>query len=77
METVFELSDILGIMIGALLAFLTAAAIIRSVVKVRRGDRIEVRPVGVMNELPSSVTGINKHDDMYERAAERSNKRTE
>ena len=77
METIFEISDILGIIIGVLLAFLTAIAITRIVIKIRKGDHIEVQPVGVMNDLPSSVTGINKHDDMHERSAERTHKKTE
>ncbi len=77
METIFELSDILGIIIGVLLALLTAIAIIRTVIKTRRGEHIEVSPVGVMNDLPSSVTGINKHDDLVERSKERSTKKTE
>ena len=72
METIFELSDILGIVMGVLIALLTAIAIIRIVIKTRRGDHIDVPPVGVMNDLPSSVTGINKHDDMSERIQERS-----
>jgi hypothetical protein len=71
METIFELSDILGIVMGVLIALLTAIAIIRTVIKTLRGEHIEVSPVGVMNDLPSSVTGINKHDDMRERATER------
>ena len=75
METIFELSDLLGIIIGVLLALLTSIAIIRIVIKTRRGDRIDVPPVGVMNDLPSSVTGINKHDDMHERSTERANRR--
>ena len=77
METIFELSDILGIIIGVLPALLTAIAIIRIVIKTRRGDHIDVPPVGVMNDLPSSVTGINKHDDLVERSKERSTKKTE
>ena len=77
METIFELSDILGIVMGVLIALLTAIAIIRIVIKTRRGDHIDVPPVGVMNDLPSSVTGINKHDDMSERIQERSLKKTE
>ena len=77
METIFELSDLLGIIIGVLLALLTSIAIIRIVIKTRRGDRIDVPPVGVMNDLPSSVTGINKHDDLVERNNERSTKKTE
>ena len=77
METIFELSDILGIIIGVLLALLTAIAIIRTVIKAKRGERIEMPPIGVTNDLPSSVTGINKHDDLVERSKERSTKKTE
>ncbi len=77
METIFELSDILGIVMGVLIALLTAIAIIRIVIKTRRGDHIDVPPVGVMNDFPSSVTGINKHDDLVERSKERSTKKTE
>ena len=75
METIFELSDILGIVMGVLIALLTAIAIIRIVIKTRRGGHIDVPPVGVMNDLPSSVTGINTHDDMRERATERASRR--
>jgi len=77
METIFELSDILGIIIGVLLVLLTAIAIIRTAIKARRGDSIEIPPVGIMNDLPSSVTGINKHNDMVERSSERAEKKTE
>ena len=76
METIFELSDILGIIICVLPALLTAIAIIRIVIKTRRGDHIDVPPVGVMNDLPSNVTGINKHNDLSERVQERSTKKT-
>ena len=77
METVFEISDVLGIIIGVLLVLLTAIAIIRTAIKARRGDSIEIPPVGIMNDLPSSVTGINKHNDMVERSNERAEKKTE
>ena len=77
METVFEISDVLGIIIGVLLVLLTAIAIIRTIIKAERGERIEVPPIGVTNDLPSSVTGINKHDDLVERNNERSTKKTE
>ena len=61
---------------GVLIALLTAIAIIRIVIKTRRGDHIDVPPVGVMNDLPSNVTGINKHNDLSERVQERSTKKT-
>ena len=76
METVFEISDVLGIIIGVLLVLLTAIAIIRTIIKAERGERIEVPPIGVMNDLPSNVTGINKHNDLSERVQERSTKKT-
>lgn len=77
MEILFKLSDIFGIIVGILLVLLTAIAIVRSFVRARRGERIDMPPVGVMNDLPSSVTGINKHDDLVERNNERSTKKTE
>ena len=55
METIFELSDILGIIICVLPVLLTAIAIIRIVIKTRRGGHIDVPPVGVMNDLPSNA----------------------
>ena len=56
--------------------FVLVFAIIRSFVRARRGERIDMPPVGVTNDLPSSVTGINKHDDLVERSKERSLKKT-
>ena len=77
MEILFKLSDIFGIIVGILLVLLTAIAIIRTIIKAERGERIEVPPIGVTNDLPSSVTGINKHNDMVERSNERAEKKTE
>ena len=65
MQWLLKLLDTVGI-IGILFFLLTVAAIIRIIVKAARGERIDVPHVGVMNDLPSSVTGINKHDDMRE-----------
>ena len=58
-----------------MLVLLTAIAIIRTIIKAERGERIEVPPIGVMNDLPSNVTGINKHNDLSERVQERSTKK--
>ena len=52
-------------------------AVIRMYRKAKRGESTRVPTVGVMNDLPSSVTGMNKHDDMSERSEERRNRRTE
>ena len=76
MEWLLKIFDTIGI-IGLLFILLSAAAIIRIVVKAARGERIDVPPVGMMNDFPSSVTGINKHNDMSERIQERSTNKTE
>ena len=76
MEWLLKTLDTVGIM-GLLFILLSAAAIIRIVVKAARGERIDVPPVGMMNDFPSSVTGINKHNDMSERIQERFTNKTE
>jgi hypothetical protein len=43
METIFELSDILGIVMGVLIALLTAIAIIRTVIKLEEVNILRCR----------------------------------
>ena len=45
------------------ICIITTAAVIRSVIKVRKGKKIDITPVGVYNDLPESVTGLKKHKD--------------
>lgn len=71
------LSVILEYGMIVLFAGLGLLAVIRTYRKAKRGESTRVPTVGVMNDLPSSVTGMNKHDDMSERSEERRNRRTE
>ena len=71
------ISDKIGVFIGAILGIIVIIALIRTLRKASRGESVSVPPVGVMNDLPSSITGINKHNDMSERSNERSGKKTE
>ena len=71
------ISDKIGIIMGVILGIIVIIALIRMLLKASKGESISVPPIGVMNDLPSSVTGINKHDDMSERSSERANKKTE
>ena len=71
------ISDKLGIILGAILGIVGIIALIRTLLKASKGESISIPPVGVMNDLPSSVTGINKNNDMSERVQERSLKKTE
>ena len=74
---VFEiLSVILEYGMVVLFAGLGLLAIIRTYRKAKRGESTKFPTVGVMNDLPGSVTGINKHDDMSERSEERRDRKT-
>lgn len=57
------ITDKMGIVIGVLFGLLVALAVIRSVIKVRKGKTIYRAPVGVFKDLPSSITGMNDYKD--------------
>ena len=76
-EALEMIADRIEVIIGVALGIIIVVAVIRTMIRMSRGESINVPPVGVMNDLPSSVTGINKHDDMSERSSERANKKTE
>ena len=76
-EALEFISDKIGIIIGAILGIIVVIALIRTLLKASKGESISVPPVGVMNDLQSSITGINKHNDMSERSNERAGKKTE
>ena len=75
-DTLEFISDKIGIIMGVILGIIVIIALIRTLLKASKGESISVPPVGVMNNLPSSVTGINKHNDLSERVQERSTKKT-
>lgn len=74
-EALEYISDKLGIIMTAVLAGVIVIAIIRTLMKASRGESISVPPVGVLNDLPGSLTGINKHNDLTERGNERAEKK--
>ena len=74
-ETLEFIADKAGLIMGAAFAAIVIIAVIRSVIRTSRGESVNVPPVGVMNDLPGSVTGINKYDDMSERSKERADKK--
>ena len=64
MEKILDvISGSAEIIIFIIFGVLTAMAVIRSLIKVKKGKKIDITPVGVYNDLPSSVTGINKHKE--------------
>ena len=77
MEILEYIADIIGYVISGLFVGLGLVAVIRTYRKARRGESTRVPTVGVINDLPGSVTGINKYDDMSERSGERREKKTE
>ena len=60
-EVLGFIADKMGIVIGVLFGLLAALAVIRSVLKVRKGKSIYRAPVGVFKDLPGSITGMNDY----------------
>ena len=64
MVGIFEfIADKMGIVIGVLFGLIAALAVIRSVIKVRKGKSIYRAPVGVFKDLPGSITGMNDYKE--------------
>ena len=57
------IADKMGIVIGVLFGLVAALAVIRSVIKVRKGKTIYRAPVGIFKDLPSSITGMNDYKE--------------
>ena len=66
LDTIYEN---LGIVFFIAIAGITALAVIRSVIKMKKRKAINITPVGVFNDLPESVTGIKNTKD-WERKEE-------
>lgn len=57
------IADKMGIVFGVLFGLIAALAVIRSVIKVRKGKTIYRAPVGVFKDLPCSITGMNDYKE--------------
>lgn len=63
MNIIESIGDNIGSFICVLIVLVAIIAVIRVIVKLYRGEDVEITAVGMMNELPSSITGIHKYDD--------------
>lgn len=59
----------LGIVFFIVIAVITALALIRSIIKMKKRKAINIMPVGIFDDLPESVTGIKKNKE-WEREEE-------
>ncbi len=59
----------LGIVFFIVIAVITALALIRSIIKMKKRKAINITPVGIFDDLPESVTGIKKNKE-WEREEE-------
>ena len=48
---------------GGLIAVLSLLAVIRILKKVKKGETVQVEPVGVFRDLPETVTGLGKIEE--------------
>ena len=63
-----------GIAIVAVTIIAAILAGIRVVIKLHRKESVDITPVGVMNDLPGSVTGMNRYEDALETDDRKENK---
>ena len=63
MNVLILILDYMNIVFGVLFAAITFVAVVRLIIKMHRGEEIEITPVGIANDLPDSVTGLNKYRD--------------
>ncbi len=50
-----------GLIFFVIFGVITALAVIRVIIKMKKREPINITPVGVFNDLPESVTGIKKN----------------
>ena len=70
-EALEYIFDKIGIIMAAVLAVIVVIAILRTLLKASKGESASAPPAGVLNDLPGSLTGINKYNDLAERGNER------
>ena len=58
-----DIASIFGYILEGAFILLGIIAAVRVAIKTWRGERVDIPAVGYLNDLPSSVTGINKHMD--------------
>ena len=58
-----DYGEIFGYFFEGLFILLGIIAAVRVAKRIWRGERVDIPAVGYLNDLPSSVTGINKHTD--------------
>lgn len=57
------IADYTGVVFGIVFAIIGILVVVRVIIKTKRGEKVEITPVGVLNDLPESVTGMNRHRD--------------
>ena len=63
MNVLIFILDHMNIVFGVLFGAIAFVAVVRLIIKMHRGEAIEITPVGIANDLPDSVTGLNKYRD--------------
>ena len=63
MNVLILILDHMNIVFGVLFAAIAFVAVVRLIIKMHRGEETEITPVGIANDLPDSITGLNKYRD--------------
>ena len=63
MDMIAGLYDYLGYILGGLIAVLCMFALVCVLKKAKKGETVQIEPVGVFKDLPDTVTGIQNVED--------------
>lgn len=58
MEKVFAFFDVLPWLLGGIFIVLGLLAVFRILTKANKGETVHIEPVGVFQDLPGTVTGL-------------------
>ena len=63
MDMIAGLYDYLGYLIGGLFVVICIIAFVRILKKSKKGETVNIEPVGVFQDLPDTVTGLGKMEE--------------
>ena len=66
MQIVETMLGYIEVLIGGSISLLIIIASARLIIARKKGKKVDIKPVGVFEDLPSSVTGMNKYDVIVE-----------
>lgn len=53
--------NIIGVAPAVFIGIIAIIAVVRVIIKTKKGEPVRIEPVGVNRDLPGDITGLNEH----------------